>query len=224
MEQVVKKINVLITDDHPLYRKAVRRLLINIPFVASVSEAENGKDALDKMEKEHFDVVLLDLMMPVMNGEEAAAVIRKRFPETRIIVVTMSDSKAQMITLLEMGVLGYVLKSTDESELTEAIMNVSQGIPYLADDVKHVWNEFLDDKSQKELIKRSSADQVELSEREMDIMRMLCRQFSTKEIADALSISIHTVSTHRQRIMKKLDTDNVVGIAIYAVKYGIYIP
>jgi DNA-binding NarL/FixJ family response regulator len=225
MDKKPEKLSLLVVDDHPLFRKAIKRLIANIPFVLSCDEAENGKVALEMMDNNQYDVVLLDLMMPVMTGDEAAKIIRKKHPKSRIIILTMSDSKTQMIELLEIGVLGYVLKSTDEFELTNAILDVCQGIPYLSKDVENVWKDFIDQRSKNELLKNhQTRENNDLTDREIEIIRMLCKQLNTKDIAEQLSLSMHTINTHRHNIMKKLDTDNVVGIAIYAIKNGIYIP
>lgn len=225
MEPILDKLSVLIVDDHPLFRTAINRLLKNIPFVKRVAEAENGVSALEMMEKETYDIVLLDLMMPVMDGSETARHIRKRYPACRIVVLTMSDSRNEIIELLGMGVLGYVLKSTDEEELTSAILRVREGTPYLSAAVENVWLDFLSERSKNEILKNNQFfDKNELSDREKEIIIMLCKQMNSKEIAEILSMSQHTVNTHRHNIMKKLDTDNVVGIAIYAIKNGIYQP
>ena len=163
------------------------------------------------------------LSVLIVDGVETAAVIKRDFPKSKIIILTMSDSKRQMIELLDMGVLGYVLKSTDELELTEAILRVSEGVQYLSKEVDDVWTRFLGNKSKFER-NPNNAIKVELSEREKEIIRMICKQMSTQEIADKLSLSNNTVKTHRTHIMRKLETDNVVGIAIYAVRAGIFVP
>jgi DNA-binding NarL/FixJ family response regulator len=222
-ENLTKELSVLVVDDHPLYRNGIKRILSNIDFVTKCDEAENGKDCIEKLTKSHYDIILLDLQMPEMDGVEAATIIKKDFPRSKIIILTMSDSKRQMIELLDMGVLGYVLKSTDELELTEAILRVSEGVQYLSKEVDDVWTRFLGNKSKFER-NYSQSEKVDLSEREKEIIRMICKQMSTQEIADKLSLSNNTVKTHRTHIMKKLETDNVVGIAIYAVRAGIFVP
>jgi len=222
-ESINKSLSVLIVDDHPLYRKGIKRILNNIEFVTLCEEAENGRDCIKKLKDAHYDIILLDLQMPEMDGVETAAVIKRDFPKSKIIILTMSDSKRQMIELLDMGVLGYVLKSTDELELTEAILRVSEGVQYLSKEVDDVWTRFLGNKSKFER-NPNNAIKVELSEREKEIIRMICKQMSTQEIADKLSLSNNTVKTHRTHIMQKLETDNVVGIAIYAVRAGIFVP
>lgn len=222
-ESNVKSLSVLVVDDHPLYRKGIKRILNNIEFVTRCDEAENGSDCINKLKASHYDIILLDLQMPELDGVETTAIIKKEFPKSKVIILTMSDSKRQMVELLDMGVLGYVLKSTDELELTEAILRVSEGVQYLSKEVDDVWTRFLGNKSKFEMT-QNSALKVELSEREKEIIRMICKQMSTQEIADKLSLSNNTIKTHRTHIMKKLETDNVVGIAIYAVRAGIFVP
>jgi DNA-binding NarL/FixJ family response regulator len=131
-ENNLKELSVLVVDDHPLYRNGIRRILSNIDFITHCEEAENGIDCLKKLKIAHYDIILLDLQMPEMDGVETAGVIKREFPKSKIIILTMSDSKRQMIELLDMGVLGYVLKSTDEMELTDAILRVSEGVQYLS--------------------------------------------------------------------------------------------
>ncbi len=222
-ENIHKELSVLVVDDHPLYRNGIRRILNNIEFIKKCDEAENGFECIDKLKESHYDIILLDLQMPEMDGVETASIIKKDFPKCKIIILTMSDSKRQMIELLDMGVLGYVLKSTDELELTDAILRVSEGVQYLSKEVDDVWTRFLGNKSKFER-NYHKTEKVDLSEREKEIIRMICKQMSTQEIADKLSLSNNTVKTHRNHIMKKLETDNVVGIAIYAVRAGIFVP
>lgn len=222
-ENISKSLSVLVVDDHPLYRNGIKRILNNIDFISQCDEAENGKEALKMLLAKHYDIILLDIQMPVMDGVQTASVIKSDFPKSKIIILTMSDSKRQMIELLDMGVLGYVLKSTDELELTDAILRVSEGVQYLSKEVDDVWTKFLGNKSKFER-NFQKPEKVELSDREKEIIVMICKQLSTQEIADKLSLSNNTVKTHRNNIMKKLETDNVVGIAIYAVRAGIFIP
>lgn len=219
----MKSLSVLVVDDHPLYRKGIKRLLGNIEFIRRCDEADNGKEAIKMIFDHPYDIVLLDLQMPVMDGVETAKVIKDRYPECKIIVLTMSDSKRQMIELLDMGVPGYVLKSTDELELTDAILRVSEGGQFLTKEVDDVWTQFLGNKSKFELTNQKNL-KIDLSDREKEIIRMICKQMSTAEIASALSISENTVKTHRTHIMRKLEVDNVVGVAIYAVRAGIFVP
>jgi DNA-binding NarL/FixJ family response regulator len=221
MEIAKKNISILVVDDHPIYRKGIKRLLNNIRIINKCDEAENGAKALEALAAFQYDIVLLDMQMPVMDGLEAAGFIRKKFPETKIIVLTMSDSKRQIIDMLDLGVVGYVLKSTDEAELTNAITLVNNGEQYLSREVNEVWNQYLMNKHQ---FNRTVPNKIDLTSREIEIICLLCKQLNTVEIAEKLSLSQTTVNTHRYHIMRKLNTDNVVGVALYAVKAGIFIP
>lgn len=133
----------------------------------------------------------------------------------------MSDSKRQIIEMLDLGVYGYVLKSTDEIELSNAIQLVNNGDQYLSKEVNEVWSHYLENKKQ---FNRVVPAKVDLTSREIEIICLLCKQLNTLEISEKLSLSQATVNTHRYNIMRKLETDNVVGIALYAVKAGIFIP
>lgn len=127
--------------------------------------------------------------------------------------------------MLKMGVLGYVLKSTDENELRNAIFNVREGSSYLSEEVRDVWDEFISDENNQDLVRQyEQQERREITEREEEILRMLCRQMNSKEIAEVLKLSEHTVRTHRKNLMSRLGIDNVVGLAVYAIKHGIYVP
>lgn len=221
MENKKKSISVLVVDDHPLYRKGIKRLLNNIPLVSSCGEAENGSQAIEALGTTKYDIILLDLHMPVMDGFDTARVIRKNFPDSKIIVLTMSDSKRQILEMLDLGVAAYVLKSTDEAELTYAIHAVNNGDQYFSPDVRQVWNQFLIKRQQ---FKNTEQHSFDLTDREIEIICLLCKQLNTQEIAEKLSLSQTTVNSHRYNIMRKLNTDNVVGIALYAVKAGLFVP
>ncbi len=216
-----KNISILVVDDHPIYRKGIKRLLNNIQMISKCDEAENGVKALEALAAYPYDIVLLDMQMPVMDGLETAGIIRQKYPDTKIIVLTMSDSKRQIIEMLDLGVYGYVLKSTDEIELSNAIQLVNNGDQYLSKEVNEVWSHYLENKKQ---FNRVVPAKVDLTSREIEIICLLCKQLNTLEISEKLSLSQATVNTHRYNIMRKLETDNVVGIALYAVKAGIFIP
>jgi len=158
--------------------------------------------------------------MDEMDGIEASRIIKTRFQKSRIIVLTMSNSKREIVELLENGVHGYILKNTDAKELRRAINLILEGNLYLTPEVKGIWAEYLVDKASYE--KLNSNHKNELTPRQKEIVFHLCEQRTTLEIADLLFISEATVNNHRAQILKKLNIKNGIGIALYAVKSGIY--
>lgn len=218
--EVNKKINVLIVDDHPIYRNGIKGIIKDIDVVDSCAEANNGKAAIDALEDKFYDIIFLDINMDEMDGIEASRIIKIRFPKCKIIVLTMSNSKREIVELLENGVHGYILKNTDAIELKRAIMLVMEGNLYLTSEVKSIWAEYLVNKTAFE--KLDSKNKISLTPRQIEIVFHLCEQKTTLEIANTLFISEATVNNHRAQIMKKLNIKNGIGIALYAIKSGIY--
>ena len=213
--------SALIVDDHPVTCDGIGRVLKKIPGILKCDIAHNGRDALEAMEKHPYKIVMMDLHMPVMDGYEATSAIMKRFPFARVIILSMIDSKKDIISMLDKGVRGYLLKSSDTREITRAVQQVLDDQIYLSGDVNRIWGQYLLEKQDK---LNSKVIREELTNREKDVIRMICEQFTCTEISDRLNISESTVKNHRANIMKKLDTDNSIGIALYAVKAGLYIP
>ncbi len=155
-----------------------------------------------------------------MNGEAAAKIIKKELPQIKIIVITMLDSKHQIIELLRLGVNGFILKSTDENELLKAINLILDGNQYLTPEVKEKWIDYL--------LNQSAIDtkvvKPKLSNREIEIMRLLADQLTTKEIANKICLAESTINSHKKHIMKKIKTETSLGIVMYAIRKGIYIP
>lgn len=216
----LKKINVLIVDDHPIYRNGIRDIVKSISFVKRCDEAANGLFAIEAMENLAYDIVFLDIGMGEMDGVDASRIIKNRFPETMIIVLTMSDSSEEIVELLEIGVQGYMLKNTDADELKRAIQLVMEGNLYLSAAVKDIWSDYLIKKVTFE--KHEAGEKNLLTEKQKKIVFLLCQQHTALEIADIIGISDATVNNHRAHIMKKLKIKNSIGIALYAVKSGIF--
>ncbi len=212
-------LNILVVDDHPMYRKGVIKLLSGIPNINTIKEAENGLQALEKCRLSIIDFVFLDINMPIMNGEEVAKIIRKELPQIKIIVITMLDSKRQIVELLKLGVNGFILKSTDENELLKAFNLILDGNQYLTPEVKEKWVEYL---LSQNLPPQSNLN-LKLTTRELDVIKLICDQKTSNEIADKLSVSTSTINNHKSNIMQKLKTDNMVGVVMYAIRSGIYI-
>ena len=187
--------------------------------ITIVAEALNGKEALDKLTKLAVDIVLMDVDMPVMNGFETTCEIVKRFPDVKIITLTMFNEKSLIHKMLDAGVSGYLLKSVGKEELYRAIKEVFNNKQYLGGDItlSIAKPEYKDLLSKQNKITPSTP----LSAREIEILKFIAQGLSNTEISQKLFISSRTVDNHRTNIMKKLDVHNIAGIIRYAIQNNI---
>lgn len=216
---VKNKLKILVVDDHPIFRNALSKLIINLKNVELVLQASNGQEALDLCENTLFDFVFLDLEMPVLNGQEFAKKLKNEKPKVNIVVVSMIKNKNDIIEMLNLGVNGFILKSTDEDEMKKAIDLIIDGNQYLTKEVKDRWVDYLINKNIKEV-----KNKPKFSDREIEIMKLLADQLTTKEIADKLCIAESTLNTHKKNLMSKIETDSSIGIIMFAIRNEYYIP
>jgi len=210
------KIKVLIADDHQLFRQGLINLLSESQEINLVGHADNGKDAYEKAVIYSPDVILMDISMPVMGGEEATRLVKKQMPQVKVIALTMHSDKHYIKSMLEAGVDGYLFKNCTYNQLIDAIKTVSSGKKYLSGDITETLiNDYLNKETDKE------NNQSELTERELDVLKLYAEGKTTREISDTLFVSIKTVGTHRQHIMEKLDIKTTVEMIKYALKKGI---
>ncbi len=215
----IKKLNTLVVDDHPLYRKAVIDVLFKLGGFGIIDEAENGEVAILKFKDVIYDIVFLDLCMPILDGEEVAKFIKSNFKEVKIIILTGVESKRVVVNLLNLGVNGFIHKNTDENEIKKAINLILEGSQYLTQDVKDKWINYLFSQKNDDIV-----IQQFITDREKEIMKLLADQLTTKEIADKLCLAESTINTHKKHIMNKINTDTSLGIVMFAIRHGIYIP
>jgi DNA-binding NarL/FixJ family response regulator len=206
-----RKLKVLLVDDHALVREGIRSSLIRHPSITVLAEAENGAEAIRKSKQLQPDVVLMDLNMPEMNGLEATRRIRKECPRTRVIVLTVHDSKEYVFQLLKTGAHGYVLKDTSPEELVRAIESVSRGEAFFSPKVSRI---ILQDYVQNDAPAKGSAQL--LSEREKEVLLLISQGRTSKEIAMQLALSSRTVETYRVRIKRKLQARNIAEMIKHA--------
>ncbi|MFZ5970032.1 MAG: response regulator [Bacteroidota bacterium] len=208
-----RKWKVFIADDHTLFRKAMVGLLQSFTDIGEVKDAVNGKELLTLMKYAVPDLAIVDLQMPVMDGVETCEHILQKYPDTRIIVLTMHDSDKYVLHMMEMGVHAFLLKNTEPDELERAIRAVMTKDFYATDWVTNIMR------------KNKQAERPEfnhtLTEREKEIVRWVCQELSSREIAERLSVSERTVQNHRFAIMKKLGVKNTIGLVHYAYQHGI---
>ncbi len=212
------KINLLLADDHKLFRKAMVRLLKTFPKIGEVWEAENGKECIDMM-KNPVHVLLLDLEMPRMNGAEVAEYLIPRHPDLKIIVLTMHDSEKYVLHMLEMGVHSFLLKNTDPAELQKAIVSVVEKDFYHSEQLSQLLRKNLKEKLKKK--KPVFSKTVNLTEREREILSLICEEKSTKDISRQLSISEVTINVHKHNLQAKLGVKSTIGLIRFAFESGL---
>lgn len=214
----MSKVRILIADDHTLVREGISALLKFYDDIEVVGEASNGKEAIDKANELNPDVVLMDIAMPGLGGLEATVEIKKRHPDTKILVLTQYSDKEYVNRFLKAGVSGYILKKAVGTELISAIRAVSKGELYLYSSIaSEVVAGYLD--SGKRPVKEVRYDR--LTDREKQILKLLAEGNRHKEIANLLDISVKTVIAHQTHISEKLDIHSRAGLIKYAIQKGI---
>jgi DNA-binding NarL/FixJ family response regulator len=203
------RLRIVLADDHTILREGLRALLSTNTDFEVVGEAEDGREAVRCVEKLEPDLLLMDLSMPRMSGMDAISEIKKRHPDTKIIALTVHKTEEYLLTTLQAGADGYVLKDATHDELVMAIHNVMSGKSYLSPGVSEkVIEGYLEGKEGSSSI----SSWQKLSQREREVL---------KEIAEDLCISLKTVEKHRANLMKKLDLHNAAGLTVYAVERGL---
>lgn len=210
-------IRVLIADDHALLRAGVRALLLAIPNIEVVGEANDGRDALDLVATLKPDLLLMDIAMPNMNGLAAAEHVTTSFPDVRIIILSMHAKEELVGQAIRAGASGYLLKNADSAELEFAIKAVMGGETYLTPAVsKQMMSTY-----RQLLTGNPSARSTPLTARQTEILQLIAEGHSTKEISAALKISVKTVETHRSQLMDRLEIYDIPGLVRYALKIGL---
>lgn len=212
-----KYIKVLIADDHGVFRTGLRVLLSHIKNIEVVGEAGNGQELVKRSTELSPDVILTDISMPVMDGIAATKELCRRKSGSRVIVLSAHGREESILQMLEAGALGYVLKSADSEEISEAISTVYNHKPYFCREVTERLTEIVSKNYQSPAKPLSN-----FTEREKDIMRLICNECTSKEIAYTLHLSKRTVEGHRTRIMDKIGAKSIAGIITYSVEKGIY--
>ena len=212
-----KKAGVIITDDHKLFRKGVAALISDLNFVEVLGEAGNGFELLDlldnKAQKEETLIVLLDLRMPQMDGPEVFNIIKDKYPEVKVIILTMEDDHQIISHLIQEGVNGYLLKSADPDEMEMALKKVIRNDFYFSGDITEiVMKDLLNHK------RETKASEINLTSKELDVLKLICKELTAGEIADQLCLSIRTIEGYRAKLFSKTQTRNMAGLVLYAVK------
>ena len=209
-------VTVLLVDDHPIIRQGMRNLLAGISDFQIIGEAGDGFEALHKIESSKPDVLVIDLMMPNLNGLEVLRQVKKLSPATCSIVLSMQSSQPYVVEAFKAGAAGYILKDTAPGEVVAAIHSVMRGQRYLSDAL----SERLE--TNRPRVEDAPSDLYPtLTRREREILQMAAEGKSSKQMGDKLTISPRTVEIHRSNLMKKLGLRNQAELIRYAIKRGI---
>ena len=214
-------IRVLIVDDHTIVRAGIRLLLEAEPDIEVVGEAGGGQEALAQADRLQPDVVLMDVAMPGISGMEATREIRRRWPHIQVLALTMHRSDDYFFRMLEAGASGYVLKGADPGDLVTAVRTVHRGHVFLYPSMAtKLVNDFLERVRSGEV----QPPYASLTDREVEILRLIAEGRTTGEVSELLHISPHTVQSHRRAIMEKLNLHDRIELVKYAIRRGLIEP
>jgi two-component system, NarL family, response regulator NreC len=213
----VKQIRILLADDHNVMRRGLRLLLESQPEFKVVSEAADGRQAVEQAAATHPDVAVLDIAMPGLSGIEAAHQVSTMLPDTAIVILSMHSDEGYVLGALQAGAKGYLLKDSAEDDLIEAIKVVSEGKAFFSPEI----SKMLVEDYVREIKARGSRDRYELlTAREREILHLLAEGKSNKDIANLLNISLYTAETHRRNLQEKLNLHSLAELILYAVQKG----
>lgn len=211
-----RKINIVVCDDHRLFRKGISALLSDFDVIGEINEAGNGIELLHLLENIETkpDLVLLDINMPEMDGTEATKQLKKCYPDIRIIVLSMEDDTQMVSFLVNEGINGYLLKNADPDELEHAIKMVMKNDFYFSSSLSGAVLNALNARNNAFRV----IDELKFSKRELDILNLICNELTAVEIAEELSLSARTVEGYKRKLLDKSNTKNMAGLVIFAIK------
>ena len=200
----------IVVDDHKIFRESLAFMLTNQAGVEVIGLAGNGKEFTTILEKNKPDIVLMDIEMPIMDGIEATKIALQKFPDLKILVLSMHDEDEFYNTMIDLGVKGFVLKESDSTEVQRAIEEVLAGRLFFSQDLLL-----------RLLKKRKNQQEIDLSLREKEVLSLIAQGLSNQEIADKLHLSIRTVEKHRSELLDKTESKNSISLVVYAIKNGL---
>ncbi|HTX19849.1 MAG TPA: response regulator transcription factor [Bacteroidota bacterium] len=215
----MKKIHLLIVDDHPLARFGIRNQLKDVEDFSVVGEAEDGPTALKMVKEFHPDVIILDLFIPAISGFEVTKTVRAEHPGTHVLILTAYEQEEYVHQALEFGAEGYLLKSAEKQDLIDAVRNIMKGEKTFSPRIKElIVRGFL---NRREQPKTSAPPASLLTARELEILELVSQGYTNQQIAQKLFISSRTIDTHRTNIMHKIGVHDVAHLVRYAIEHGL---
>jgi DNA-binding NarL/FixJ family response regulator len=211
------KINILIADDHQMFVDGLRRLLLTRQEFHIVGEAYAGEGAITLLEQNQVDILILDINMPSMDGMEVTRIVNKRFPEVKILILSMYTETDFATEVLEQGASGYLIKNTGKEELFEAIHQVMNKGKYISQSIQTKPPHPIENGPARE----GFGKKYNLTKRETEILKLLVQGKTSPEIADILFLAIYTVDTHRKNLLRKLNVKNTAGLVRFAIAHNL---
>jgi DNA-binding NarL/FixJ family response regulator len=210
-------INVMIADDHKVFRDGIISILEDIEDIQISQQAHDGKEVLHELEKEQPHVILMDITMGDTSGIDITKVVKSKYPDIKVLILSMHSESGYIVKALEAGVSGYLLKDAGSTEMINAIRTVFGGDTYYSQQVSNILVQHITQGTQP----KTSKEGIPLTTREIEILKLIAEEYSNPEIAEKLFISIRTVDTHRRNLLEKLMVKNTAGLVRYAMKHRI---
>ncbi len=221
MTNTLGNIRIVMADDHEIFRDGFKLMISRQDDIELLGDAADGKELVELVRTFQPDVVITDVKMPKMDGIEATKILLQDYPGIGVIGLSMFDEEDLIIDMLEAGARGYLLKNADKHEVAEAIRTVYQDEPYYC---KHTSARLAQMIAKSKFNPYKKSKKVEFSDRELEIIRLICQELTNKEIADRLFLSIRTVEGYRLKIQEKMNVKNSIGLVIYAIRNNVYKP
>lgn len=215
-------IKVLLVDDHMIVRDGIAALLNDAKNIKLVGDCKDGSEVLGFLGDNPVDVILMDIMMDSINGIEASKMVLDKYPEIKILTLSMNNDYDYIQEMLKVGAAGYILKNTGGADLISAIETIASGKPYFSPEVTDiVMNNYMNPADQKKSSNKSPELVKQLTKREIEILELIAQEFTNVEIAERLFISRRTVDTHRRNLLQKLAVKNSIGLIRFAYSNGL---
>ena len=212
-----ESIKLIIADDHPIFRDGLNVVLKRHDFISKITQASDGSEVIRLLESELYDVVLMDIKMVPMNGVQATEIIRSRFPDVKIIALSMFGEERYINEMISKGASGYLLKNSDKTEIIQAIKNVIKGRTYFSKEVA----DFIVDRVVE--LKSGNSEAFKYSdERLTEVIFLISHEKTSKEIAALMNLSVRTIDECRIEVMKKTNSKSAIGVLKYAMQHGIF--
>ena len=219
MDKPYRKIKILLADDHEFFRDGFNFFIKDLPDIELVDSAADGEQLLKMADKYMPDVILTDIRMPGISGIEATKIITAKHPQIGVIALSMSNDENLIMDMIEAGAKGYVIKNAHKHEIPAAIRTVAKHDFYYCEATSQKFAQLIAHR----FVDPKNPVKIKFSEKEIEIIRLICKEYSNKEISMQLKINVRTIEGFRKRVIKKVNARNSIGLAIYAMRYNIFV-